>query len=277
MPGGSVTVRFLGTGAAGGTPGRGRSGRLESSALVRADASILLDVTRHFTRQATALDSLDAILLTHAHRDACGGIAQLRSWWREHLTAPVPVYASGETIAALEHRYARLDHCRLTPVRPGEAFSRGRFLIDALEVPHAYEERYPTFAWRLRCGDAVIVYASDVARLTDELERFARGASLLVLDGAMWKSRIFSHLTIDEALPQVCAWSVAEILLTQIGRTAPPHAELERAVARLCDRARPAHDGLSVELAATGPAGAAAPSHATLTRRRPRRPHLAGG
>jgi phosphoribosyl 1,2-cyclic phosphodiesterase len=246
-----VQARFLGTGASGGTPGRGRSCRLESSLLVAdgpAGTSILLDLTRHFSVQSHAVRGIDAILLTHAHRDACGGIAQLRRWSQERSAAPVALYASVETIAALRQRYALLDHCKFVAVREGERHRVGRWTISAHTVPHALEPRFPTFAWKLRAGSTAIVYASDVARLTTGLRRFCGGAALLVIDAALWRRRIFSHLAIDEALPELCRWRVERILLTHIGRTAPPQEQLARAVAKLCPRAQPACDGMTAEL-----------------------------
>lgn len=242
-----MTLRFLGTGASGGTPGRGRSRRRESSVLAEDGAALMIDVTRDFSEQATALRRLDAVLLTHAHRDASGGIPRLRDWRRERSGEPIPVYASAETIDVLERRYAHLEHCRFVPVEPGRSRRVAGFGVAALQVPHAREQRHPTFAWRLRAGGASVVYASDIGRLTPELRRFCRSASQLVLDGAMWGRRLFSHLTIDEAVPEVCGWDVGTILLTQIGRTAPPHRRLAREVASLCARARPAYDGMVVE------------------------------
>jgi len=52
-----------------------------------------------------------------------------------------------------------------------------------------------------------------------------------VLDGAMWHRRLFSHLTIDEPLPTRCTWPVGSIILTQIDRSAPPDAQLQREAA----------------------------------------------
>jgi phosphoribosyl 1,2-cyclic phosphodiesterase len=243
-----MCLRFLGTGASGGTPGRGRSGRLESSLVVEAGVRLLIDVTRDFERQSYALGDLDAVLLTHAHADACGGIAQLRRWLRSREVERLPVYASAATIAALERRFRRLDHCDFRRVRPGRPRRVGGLDVSALEVPHAREERFPTFGWRIRQGRRALVYASDVAWLTPRLETFSRAASLLVIDGAMWRSQLFSHLTIDRELARLCEWDVEQIVLTQIGRTAPPHDRLERAVTRLCSRARPGFDGLVLEL-----------------------------
>jgi len=216
--------------------------------MVEAGVRLLIDVTRDFDRQSRALEDLDVVLLTHAHADACGGIARLRRWLRARDVERVPLYASAATIDGLERRFRRLDHCDFRPVRSGERRRSGGVELSALEVPHAREERFPTFAWRLRQGRQVLVYASDVASLTPELERFSRGASLLVIDGAMWRSQLFSHLTIDRELPRLCDWEVEQIVLTQIGRTAPPQNRLERATRRLCARARPGYDGLVLEL-----------------------------
>jgi glyoxylase-like metal-dependent hydrolase (beta-lactamase superfamily II) len=104
------------------------------------------------------------VLLTHAHRDACGGIPALRDWVRERSAAAIPVYASAQTITAL----------------------------------------------------------------TPRLRSFASGASVLVIDGAMWGRTLFSHLTIDRELPVPCGWRVGRILLTQVGKTASPPARLVR-------------------------------------------------
>jgi phosphoribosyl 1,2-cyclic phosphodiesterase len=237
---------FLGTGAAGGTPGRGRSRRRESSLLIDADVGILLDVSRDFEEQSARVGRLDTVLLTHAHRDAAGGIPALRRWLGRG--PPVRVLASPTTLARLRERYARLDHCDMVATMPGAARRVGSWTVEALGVPHARDRRVPTCAWRLKRGVTSIVYASDVARLTPALQRFARGATVLVADGATWRRTIFTHLRIDRDVPTMCKWDVERILLTQIGRSAPPHAVLARAVTHLCARALPAYDGLEEPL-----------------------------
>jgi hypothetical protein len=51
---------------------------------------------------------------------------------------------------------------------------------------------------------------------------------------------------IDAALPVLCGWDVERILFTQIGKTAPRHDRLRRAVGALCARAAPAYDGMEL-------------------------------
>ena len=171
-----MRLLFLGTGASGGTPGHGRSRRLESSVLISDGATLLIDVTRDFAVQAERLTSIDAVALTHAHRDAIGGLPALRCWWlANRAPEPIDVFLSEATANIIHTRYRRLEHCRLRVTAPGDIRRAGPFALSALTVPHAQDPRFPTYAWRVSAGAGSIVYASDVAHLTPELERFCSG------------------------------------------------------------------------------------------------------
>jgi phosphoribosyl 1,2-cyclic phosphodiesterase len=246
-----MRIKFLGTGASGGTPGSGRSHRRESSAVVsRGGTSILIDVTRYFGEQREQIDRPpDAALLTHAHRDASGGLATLGRWLRGRGSPPLRTHASPETIAAAHQRFRRLDRIEFVAVGERRRRRIGGLTVTPITVPHARERRFPTYAWRIAASGVRLVYASDVARLTPQLRRFADGADALVIDAAMWGRSLFSHLTIDRELPRLCEWHVARILLTQIGRTVPEHRQLVREARRLCPKALPAYDGMDVDLA----------------------------
>jgi phosphoribosyl 1,2-cyclic phosphodiesterase len=238
-------IEFLGTGASGGTPGTGRSLRRESSAAVHhRNTTVLIDVTRDFEEQAEALDRLDAILLTHGHRDASGGLAALGRWW-ERSKGPIPVYAQQAVIDVIRQRFANLEHCEFRVFEPGDRRAICGWIVTCRRVPHAVDEvAYPTVAWKLTRSGHRLVYASDLAAPTDSLRDFSRNAGLLVVDGATCGRRIFTHLRIDEDLEEICSWPAQRILLTQLGRSCPPHEELAEVVAGLCRRAAPCYDGM---------------------------------
>ncbi len=250
-------LTFLGTGAAGGTPGRGRSRRRESSLLVDAGRGLVLLDAPAGVERLVDVRALRAVLATHAHRDAVGGLSALRRECLRLGAGPIRLLASPQALAVVARSLPEPAPLRPVAVEPGETRRAAGWRVRCAEVPHARERRFRTYAWRLAEGGAAVAYASDVARLEPPLARLARGADLLVVDGAMWRRGLFSHLTIDRELPTLCGWPVGRILLTQIGRSAPAHATLAREAAALCPRAAPAWDGLRVLLGMSGtrPAG----------------------
>jgi len=237
-------MRFLGTGPAGGRPGRGRSHRRESSLAVSSDAgTILIDVSRHAAPQLRALDGVDLVLLTHAHRDASGGLPILDHW----LRSPLPIYASHASVRVLRARYPHLSRVKLHAAASAMTFVWRDWHITPLTVPHARD--CTTLAWRLESRDSSIVYASDVARLTPGLRELADRCDLLVLDGAMWQRTIFTHLEIQAAAPIVATWPVRRVLFTQLGRSTPDHAVLDAWLHAFDPRFGAAYDGLVCTLA----------------------------
>lgn len=210
--------------------------------------TLLLDVSRDFHEQAASFHGLDAVLLTHAHRDAAGGLSQLVDRASRHGPGRVAVYGHPDALTRVRRDHRRAArHVALRPVTPRRRMRIRGWSVTALEVPHGGDD-FPTLAWRVSGQGRRLVYASDVARLTEELQRFCRGVDHLVLDGATWRRRIFSHLRVDQDLPVACKWSVDRIWLTQIGRSVPPHEQLDREARELCPRASPAYDGLVVTL-----------------------------
>lgn len=242
-----MKILFLGTGASGGTPGNGKSKRKESSVLIQNATTVLVDVTRHFSDQVKNIKDLDCILLTHAHMDASGGIKQLDNLLRRENMPPLSVYAHPKTITVIKARYKLLTHCRFIEVMENQSITENSCEIIPLEVPHSQNPKFPTYAWKLR-GNKTIVYASDIAELTQRFKKFCKGINLLIIDGATWRRTIFSHLRTDKSLPKLCKWDVTKIILTQIGKSAPQHEIFEKKVKEICPKAIPSFDGLKISL-----------------------------
>lgn len=239
-----MKITFLGTGASGGTPGVGKSKRFESSLYIQDKTNILIDVTRNFFQQAATIKHIDYILLTHGHKDAIGGIPQLERWSKTKKS--ISVFAHEKTIRLIKKRYKRLTHYKFFAVKPNEQLTIDGLNIEALEVPHSRSKDFPTFAWKMTSGLKTIVYASDIASITPELTNFCQNIDVLIVDGAMWRKKLFTHLTIDVYLPDICGWKVKRIFLTQIGKSAFAHGRLAKEVHAFCPKALPAYDGLAL-------------------------------
>lgn len=242
-----MQIIFLGTGASGGTPGWGKSKRSESSVFIKNGPNILIDVTRNFSKQAKNLTKIDAILLTHGHMDAYGGVGQLRTWWKKNSAKPISIYAHPKTINLIKRKYKLLDHCRFVPVKETQIIKLSSWDIIPHEVPHSKDPKFPTFAWKLT-SLKTIVYASDIAYLTTGFRRFCQGTDILIIDGATWKRTIFTHLRVDKDLFEICKLKVGEVILTQIGKSAPSYEEFAQEVKRICPKATLSFDGMKLKM-----------------------------
>lgn len=121
----SVKLRFLGTGTSQGVPIIGcgcevcksvdpRDRRFRASALVETGGvRILIDAGPDFRMQmlAAGVGHLDAILLTHNHKDHTGGLDDVRSL--NYIDRRVvPIYCEKDVVTTLrkEYDYAFADH-----------------------------------------------------------------------------------------------------------------------------------------------------------------------
>lgn len=233
-----MKIIFLGTGASGGTAGSGKSERMESSVILTDNGlNILIDTTRDFQKQIKDY-KIDAVLLTHGHKDACAGIKKLPSGIR--------VFAHPKTLARIKTSFKPAG-LKLIPVKETQKMKIGPWTAIAYEVPHTKDQRFPTYAWKLS-AKKTIIYASDIAFITEDFKKICDGTDLLIIDGSTWKRKIFSHLRVDEDLPKLCRLNICRIILTQIGKSTPPHEKFKKEITKICPRAAPAYDSLIVTL-----------------------------
>ena len=101
-----MKITFLGTGTSQGVPVIGcgcavcesldsKDKRLRTSALIQVDdKNILIDIGPDFREQMlrSRVQHLDAILITHAHRDHVAGIDDIRPF-NYYQKAPIDIYA----------------------------------------------------------------------------------------------------------------------------------------------------------------------------------------
>ncbi len=230
-------------------PAEPRNRRTRVSVIVQADdgRNILVDTSPDLRAQLLSADigMIDAVLWTHDHADHCHGIDDLRPI-RQARNAPVPGYASTQTVQRLRQRFSyifsgnrgyptiatleTLDHVRLVC---GVALS-------SCEMPHG---PMTSTAYRFDAGGKSVCYLTDFGEITDQMVSLIWRCDLLVVD-ALRREPHPTHATLAMALDLAERAKCARVVLTHLDKSMDYRS--------LCDElpahVQPGYDGLIVTL-----------------------------
>jgi len=256
---GRLVVTILGSGTSTGVPriacrcrvctsGDPRDRRSRSSALLEFGACrVLIDAGPDLRAQALAagLDRLDAVLLTHEHADAIGGLDELRQY-SEAQRRYLPVHAWPEILEIVVERFRYAFEPgqqgyrgvpQLRPVPLVGPFGIGGRRFVPVPVVHA-ERRIAGY----RTGG--FAYLSDVQRVESDGLALLGDLDVLVVS-ALRDEPHPTHQTVAQALALIEGIRPRRAILTHIDHDLA-HAEL---AARLPAGVEVAVDGLVVEVA----------------------------
>lgn len=254
-----MKITFLGTGTSQGVPviacdcyvcqsSDERDKRLRSAILVETEGkTLVVDTGPDFRCQmlTNKVKSLDAVLLTHAHKDHIAGLDDVRAF-NFKQKKNMPIYASEDTISALkrEFYYAFLDHdypglprFEIHSVEAGHPFSIENLSVMPIQVMH---HKMPVLGFRIKD----FTYITDAKTVDDENFERIKGTEVLVVN-ALQESTHLSHLTLSEALKFIEKVNPKKAFLTHISHRFDRH---ENILKKLPDNVWPAYDGLVVEL-----------------------------
>lgn len=290
----AVRLTFLGTGTSQGVPIIGckcpvcqstdpRDKRLRSAALVEMDGlTVLIDAGPDFRAQmlAAGVTHLDAILLTHNHKDHTGGLDDVRSLNYIDRTA-AEIYCEERVLRTLrnDYAYAFADHkypgapewhVHLIDERPFRVDSNsdtgelewihdvGYFYRKAdgtlvpsdnaiTDAPHDRPNVIPIRGFHddmpvlgFRFGN--IAYITDMSTLPQEELEKLRGLEHLTLNTVGYKQH-HSHFSLQEALDLAELIGAKHTWLTHLSHSFPRHVEFCR---ELPPSVQPAYDGLII-------------------------------
>jgi phosphoribosyl 1,2-cyclic phosphate phosphodiesterase len=256
----SMHVTFLGTGTSQGIPviacrcdictsSDPRDHRLRSSILVETcGLRIVVDCGPDFRQQMLREDirSIDAILVTHAHKDHLGGLDDVRAF-NYILQRPAAVYATPEVQKQIRREYSYAfggDRYPGVPEIDLIKFGKRPFHIQSLKVIpvralHFGEDHY---VYGFRIG--AFTYLTDVYRISEEEKDKIRGSKVIVVN-ALRKKPHYSHMNLDEALALLEELKPERGFLTHISHQMGLHAVVEK---DLPANVRMAYDGLKVHV-----------------------------
>ncbi len=236
-----MKITFLGTGTSQGVPVIAcecatclsddcHDKRLRASLLVEtASNTIVIDAGPDFRQQmlSAGVKKLDAILLTHEHKDHIAGMDDLRAFNYKSQSA-IDIYAEERVQNAVrkeyeyvfaENRYPGVPKMELHTIAGYNIDLNGDEIIP-LRIFHY---RLPILGFRI--GE--MAYITDANYIPEETREKIIGVKYLVIN-ALRKEKHISHFSLGEALALIEQVSPRKAYITHIGHQMGRHADVNR-------------------------------------------------
>ncbi|MCL2098100.1 MAG: MBL fold metallo-hydrolase [Bacteroidales bacterium] len=253
-----MKLTFLGTGTSQGVPviacdckvcrsADTHDKRLRASALLEVDGKVLLiDAGPDFRQQLLRAEvkRLDAILLTHEHKDHTAGLDDVRAF--NYITRrPMDIYAEARVLEAIKQEYKYVFAEYKYPGSPemalhvidNQSFEIAGVCIEPVRVWHY---RLPVFGFKI----GALAYITDAKTIDDKEREKLKGLDVLVVNAVKHGTHI-SHFSLEEALTFINEMKPRRAYITHISHRLEQYAELQL---RLPQNVFLAYDGLIVNL-----------------------------
>ncbi len=252
-----MIITFLGTGTSQGVPVIAcacrvcRSDdpldkRLRASVHIATETcSLVIDSGPDFRQQMLRenITRLDAVLLTHQHRDHIAGLDDVRSY-NFLQRQPMPVYGNNAVLEylkceyhyAFENNYPGVPQFDIHEIT-GTPLTISGTTILPIEVKH---HKLPVYGFRV--GD--FTYITDANYIPPESAKKIKGSRILVIN-ALHRSPHISHFNLMQALEEIKKLKPERAYLTHVSHHMGLHREVEK---ELPENVHLAYDGLKIEI-----------------------------
>lgn len=253
-----MKITFLGTGTSQGVPviacecniccsGNPKDKRLRSSVMIETEGNtFVIDAGPDFRTQMlrAKVKHLDAVILTHAHKDHIAGLDDVRAFNFIQKKA-IDVYAREDVQLAIRnefsyafavYKYPGVPEINLKKVE-NHAFDINGINILPIEVKHM---DLKIFGYRI--GD--FTYITDCNYIGEEAFEQIKGSKVIVLNALRRKKHV-SHFTLEQAVEVLQRLKPERAYLTHISHLLGLHDEVEKELPSFIHLA---YDGLTIDL-----------------------------
>jgi len=235
----SITITVLGTGTSQGIPvvacecdvcrsSDHHDKRLRTSIMIQTPHNnLVVDAGPDFRQQMLRenVKRLDAILITHDHKDHIGGIDDIRAFnWV--MQKPMQIYANEKSLATIRKDFFYAFEQNPYPGAPeiilhtiqNQPFSINGDSITPIEAMHG---QLPVLGFRI--GN--FSYLTDASAIEpQELDKM-RGSEILIING-LRKQKHHSHFSLDEAIHLIQQISPRQAYITHVSHQLGFHKEI---------------------------------------------------
>lgn len=255
-----MQITFLGTGTSQGVPviacdcpvcisDDPRDNRLRSSVLINLQGkSLVIDCGPDFRQQMLKekIHSIDAILVTHGHKDHIGGLDDVRAF-NYILRKPTEVYVSKLAHEIVRHEfYYAFEKSRYpgVPEIDLKLFGNRKFWIQGIEITpiKAFHYNGDQYVFGFRIQD--FTYLTDAVMIPEEEMFKIYGTKVMVLN-ALRKEKHYSHFNLEQALALMEKINPEKGYLTHISHQM---GKYEKINAEMPPNIELAFDGLKITL-----------------------------
>ena len=252
----TVKITFLGTGTSQGVPVIAcdcttctssdlHDKRLRTSLLLETeDVTLVFDAGPDFRQQMLRehVSKLDAIVLTHEHKDHIAGLDDVRAFNYKSQDA-IDIYSEERVQKVIkkeysyvfsEYQYPGIPKMRLNPI-PEHGFNVKKIQIIPVRVFHY---RLPVYGFRV--GN--FAYITDANYVPEESKEKLYGVKYLVIN-ALRKEKHISHFSLREAIDFIREISPKKAFITHISHQMGLHTDVSK---ELTPGIMLAYDGLSL-------------------------------
>jgi phosphoribosyl 1,2-cyclic phosphate phosphodiesterase len=224
-----------------------RDKRLRCSVLIESpNTTLVVDAGPDFRYQMlrAGVKRLDAILITHPHKDHIAGLDDVRAYNFFYKT-PMPVYANSLTEEALRRDYYYAFSDTKYPGVP--EIDLQTITMDSFWVGDIYVT--PILVWHLKMPVlgfrfGAFTYITDANRIDDVEKEKIKGSQVLVLNALRHEKHI-SHFTLHEAIHLIQELEVPNGYFVHMSHQLGKHAVIND---QLPPGIQLAYDGLQIEV-----------------------------
>ena len=253
-----MKVTFLGTGTSQGIPVIAcncdvcrsldfRDKRLRTSIHLAVEGkSFIIDTGPDFRQQVLRerIESLDAVIYTHEHKDHTAGMDDVRGF-NFKQKRDMPIYARRQVLDQLKQEFAYAFAEKKYPGVPmlethvidGSPFEVEGVTFTPIDVLHY---KLPVYGFRV--GD--FTYITDCNHIPEAEKEKIKGSKVLVVN-ALQKEEHISHYNLEQAIAQIDELGVPENYLIHMSHRLGKHQDIAR---ELPAHVQLSYDGLQLEL-----------------------------